>query len=78
MNEPTRDEEVEGKIPPHKHCKICGRMIPANKDYCSAKCERIDLDRRRSYETYRTWLFITLITMVILSVINIVLLGLGR
>ncbi len=66
------------EIPPHKHCKVCGAIIPPDKEYCSSKCEKVDVDRRKSYETYRMWLFVTLAMMLILAVINIVLIGLGR
>ncbi|MCD6510838.1 MAG: DUF2116 family Zn-ribbon domain-containing protein [Thermoprotei archaeon] len=78
MSKEEKREARTIKVPPHRHCKVCGKMIPPDAEYCSTKCEKIDLDRRKSYETYKTWLFITLAMIMVLAIVNIVLIGLGR
>lgn len=27
-------------VEPHKHCLVCGKAIPMDKNFCSEKCER--------------------------------------
>ena len=44
--------EIPKNIPSHKHCTICGKSIPVDKEFCSIECEeeykRIMKKRKRS------------------------------
>jgi Uncharacterized protein containing a Zn-ribbon len=31
--------EIPKNIPSHKHCTICGKSIPVDKEFCSPECE---------------------------------------
>ncbi|MGM0509929.1 MAG: DUF2116 family Zn-ribbon domain-containing protein [Thermoplasmatota archaeon] len=42
---------------PHKHCQICGKPVPLDKDFCSEKCREDYSDlmkkkKRRMYIIY--------------------------
>ncbi|RLF20178.1 MAG: DUF2116 family Zn-ribbon domain-containing protein [Thermoprotei archaeon] len=53
------------KVPDHKHCKVCGKVIPPDREYCSSRCEAIDLKQRREAELYRKWiLFLAVVLMI--------------
>ncbi len=45
--------EMVPEVPDHRHCPICGKVIPPNLEYCSVKCESIALKRRREEEFAR-------------------------
>ena len=34
-------------IPPHTHCKVCGRPIPLGKVYCSKECMEKDMKQQK-------------------------------
>ena len=56
------------KIPPHKHCKECGKAIPIDATFCSSQCEtqhRMKLRRRRN-QLYTYYLMMILLLIVIL------------
>jgi predicted nucleic acid-binding Zn ribbon protein len=59
----------KGWIPPHNHCRVCGKSIPVNKEFCSKKCEeeaeKITQRNKRSSRIYII-IFIVLMAMLLL------------
>lgn len=43
-------------IPPHSHCKVCGKAIPEGQIYCSKECRDKDL-KAQSREKKMMWVF---------------------
>ncbi len=63
------------RIPPHRHCKECGKPISLDQTYCSNQCEsasRAKLRRRRN-QLYTYYLL-----MVILLLAALIYLGYFR
>lgn len=46
-----------GNAPAHKHCPVCGKSMPVDKNFCSPDCEQEFSKRRRSQQR-RSWIFI--------------------
>lgn len=62
-----RAKESGGRLPPeHKHCPICGRVIPPDLEYCSTKCESIALRRKREEEFARKLMIILMAAFVLI------------
>ncbi len=42
-------KEKKVKIIDHRHCKVCGKAIPPNQEFCSEKCRKAyeDAERRQ-------------------------------
>ena len=58
------------ELPPdHKHCPICGKVIPPELEYCSTKCETIALRQKREEEFARKLMLILLVTFVLVIII---------
>jgi len=36
---------------PHKHCAICGKVIPEDSLFCSNQCEEVQARRDKRYKT---------------------------
>ncbi len=60
------------KVPPHKHCKVCGKVIPPDQDYCSSKCEAIDLKQKKEAEFVRKVSLIVIIFFFIAMVLSLI------
>ena len=58
-------------VPEHKHCPICGRVIPPNLEYCSVKCETLALKRKREEEFARKLIIIVSVVMILLFIASI-------
>jgi len=62
-------------IPPHSHCKVCGKAIPEGQIYCSKECRDEDLRRERRekrlmwgfYGAFMAILFIMLIAAYVVK-----------
>ncbi|MHA1733666.1 MAG: DUF2116 family Zn-ribbon domain-containing protein [Promethearchaeota archaeon] len=39
-------QKLRQKIPPHKHCSVCGKSIPLDREFCSQECA----DKYRGFE----------------------------
>ncbi len=59
----------------HRHCEICGKMIPPDQKYCSAKCESIAARRRREEEFTKR---LTIIALIAISLFMVISLFIGR
>jgi len=66
----------KSKIPDHKHCPVCGRVIGVNDEYCSSKCEEFDLKRRRQIARLRLMFYVS--TGIMLFLLLVVPLLLSR
>lgn len=47
------------KLAPHKHCGVCGKAIPEDKQFCSVKCREVYEQREKRYRfwTRLLWVF---------------------
>ncbi|MEM1524505.1 MAG: DUF2116 family Zn-ribbon domain-containing protein [Nitrososphaerales archaeon] len=69
----TKPKDKDVWIPPHTHCRVCGRSIPLQKEYCSNECklkEMKSLQRARRMQRITTLLFIILFA-VFLIIMNL-------
>ncbi|MGQ9718770.1 MAG: DUF2116 family Zn-ribbon domain-containing protein [Nitrososphaerales archaeon] len=52
-------------IPPHTHCRVCGKSIPLGKELCSNECrEKESKAQRKSKRTGRLYLVFLVILIV--------------
>jgi predicted nucleic acid-binding Zn ribbon protein len=71
---PKKRKEVEAvDVPDHRHCEICGRVVPPNERYCSPKCEEKAAKERKSMERFRKIWIAILVAFTIFMVIQILL-----
>ncbi|MCD6096648.1 MAG: DUF2116 family Zn-ribbon domain-containing protein [Thermoprotei archaeon] len=61
-------------IPPHNHCKVCGKVIPAGAEFCSPKCEEEYMRRRRELDNLRRWFILLNTVLLVLVAINTLIL----
>ncbi|KAA0006903.1 MAG: DUF2116 family Zn-ribbon domain-containing protein [Thermoplasmata archaeon] len=54
-------------IPPHNHCIICGKAIPAGEKFCSEKCkqEYERMVKRRKLYVYLMYLALALLLIML-------------
>ncbi|MBI2185403.1 MAG: DUF2116 family Zn-ribbon domain-containing protein [Thaumarchaeota archaeon] len=51
-------------IPAHKHCRICGRSMPANREYCSNECrDKAGKGEKKAKRMSRIWLLVLVVLM---------------
>lgn len=64
--------KLEQRIPPHQHCKICGKAIPLGKGLCSNECrEKSEKTQRRTKTIGRIYTVTLLIIMVALMLFTL-------
>ncbi|KYK29987.1 MAG: DUF2116 family Zn-ribbon domain-containing protein [Theionarchaea archaeon] len=51
-------------IQQHKHCPVCEKAIPADKKFCSDRCESVYEDRRKRAKRSQ-WMFYGFMAIVI-------------
>lgn len=53
---------------PHKHCIICGKVIPEDSVFCSKLCEEAQTRRDKRYKTMTRmyYLFFAIILFIIM------------
>ncbi len=57
--------ERHSSIPAHVHCKICGKAIPPNREYCSVEHKDADSKaHQRARRLNRVFVFSLVILMV--------------
>jgi predicted nucleic acid-binding Zn ribbon protein len=59
-------------IPPHTHCKVCGKAIPMGKIYCSNECREIEIkneQRAKRFTRIYTIFFIALLIFIVLMTV---------
>ncbi|MGC8568835.1 MAG: DUF2116 family Zn-ribbon domain-containing protein [Nitrososphaeria archaeon] len=57
-------------IPPHSHCKVCGKAIPEGQIYCSRECREKDLaaqrrERNLMWGFYALFIGLLVVTLII-------------
>ncbi|HDD63668.1 MAG: DUF2116 family Zn-ribbon domain-containing protein [Thermoprotei archaeon] len=58
------------KVPDHRHCPVCGKVIPPNVKYCSTKCEAIDTKRKRELEFTKKLIYLLIFTLFIITIVS--------
>jgi len=56
------------KIPPHKHCHVCGKSIPLTETICSEDCKQklVLFQKRKKMNYYLIYAFIAIMIALIL------------
>lgn len=58
-------------IPPHTHCKVCGKAIPVGKNYCSNECRESDVkSQQRAKRLSRIYTLFFVALMIILLIMT--------
>ncbi|MCL4435192.1 MAG: DUF2116 family Zn-ribbon domain-containing protein [Thaumarchaeota archaeon] len=61
----------KGWIPPHSHCRVCGKSVPVNKEFCSKQCEeeaaKITQRNKRSSRLYLIIFIVLMATLLLWS-----------
>lgn len=66
---PRKKTQVELDVAEHKHCEVCGRVIPPDERYCSPKCEEKAAKEKQSMERLRKiWIAMIIIFIVLMIV----------
>ncbi|HYB92941.1 MAG TPA: DUF2116 family Zn-ribbon domain-containing protein [archaeon] len=59
----------ETRIPPHKHCTVCGKATSENQEFCSNKCKEEYTKRERRYKTTTRITYLLFIVLILFFVI---------
>ncbi|MEM4311083.1 MAG: DUF2116 family Zn-ribbon domain-containing protein [Nitrososphaerales archaeon] len=59
------------KIPPHTHCRICGKAIPVNREYCSNECKDKETKMQKRNKRMQTLFIIIILVFFILMMITL-------
>ena len=60
---------VELNVTDHRHCEVCGKVIPPGERYCSPKCEEKAAKERQSMERLRkVWIAMIIIFIALMIV----------
>ncbi len=63
----TAAVEKRSGIPPHKHCRVCGRSMPMGRDYCTNECrDKAEKNEKRSKRMTRIWMIVFVALMAFL------------
>lgn len=59
-------------VPQHRHCKVCGRAIPPDQEFCSSQCKEDEERReRRAKRMTRIYFIIVFLLMALLILFTI-------
>jgi predicted nucleic acid-binding Zn ribbon protein len=59
----------EMRVPPHKHCIVCGKATSENQEFCSNKCKEEYTKRERRYKMTTRVTYLLFIVIIIVFVI---------
>ncbi len=70
-SEKKKKDPKDFYIPPHSHCKVCGKAIPEGQIYCSKECRDKDLNQQKK-EKNTLWVIygVFIAMLVILLVVS--------
>lgn len=67
-------EAAKLRIPPHEHCKVCGKAIPIGREICSNECREKDRKAhtraKRMTRIYTLSFIVLMILIVIFSLLT--------
>ncbi|MCD6383492.1 MAG: DUF2116 family Zn-ribbon domain-containing protein [Thermoplasmata archaeon] len=64
---PVSDEyRSSARIPPHKHCIVCGKAIPEDERFCSEECEAAFKRMQRAKILNFVYMFILVVVLMII------------
>lgn len=67
-------QKLKYRMAPHKHCVVCGRAVPLDKEVCSQECQ----DKYQSYEKKKGRKnYVQLGFLVVMMVVMMVIFGGG-
>lgn len=69
---PRREHEF---VPPHTHCRVCGRPVPLNRSYCSRECMEKDHKQQRRAKRMLQLYIASIVLLFILLIIYSATLG---
>ncbi|MDW8021999.1 MAG: DUF2116 family Zn-ribbon domain-containing protein [Nitrososphaerota archaeon] len=61
-------KEKKIRIVDHRHCRICGRTILPDQEFCSEKCRNISESMINREKRMRKMLFVIYVVMIIVLV----------
>ena len=71
---PSKEKSKSHSVPPHSHCKVCGKAIPVSKEHCSNECrgkeEKGEKRAKRMTKIYTTFFVVLMIVLVIFSLLG--------
>ncbi len=66
-----KKERESFDVPPHTHCKVCGRPIPLGQVYCSRECAEKDRQsQRRSTMLFAAYMGAVAVLFIVLMLIT--------
>lgn len=66
-----RKEREDFNVPPHTHCKVCGRPIPLGQVYCSRECAEKDRrEQRRSTIAFAAYMGAVAVVFIVLMLVT--------
>lgn len=57
-------------IPPHNHCKVCGRAVPEGRVHCSPECKEKDLKMEKRAKRMNLIFLLMLVALAILMLVS--------
>lgn len=65
-------EATKLRIPPHEHCKICGKAIPVGREVCSTECREKDRKaQKRTKRMTRIYTFSFILLMILIVIFSL-------
>lgn len=64
--------DTDGQIPDHSHCRICGKVIPFGRAFCSSEHELEHARGRKQLERMQRVFSVLMVTVAALFVLTIV------
>ncbi|MCI4460624.1 MAG: DUF2116 family Zn-ribbon domain-containing protein [Thaumarchaeota archaeon] len=66
-----KKERESFDVPPHTHCKVCGRPIPLGQVYCSRECAEKDRrEQRRSMTMFAVYMGVVAIIFIVMMLLT--------
>ena len=59
------------RIPPHTHCRICGKAIPVNKEYCSNECREKEIKIQKRNRRMNLLFMIILMALFLFMILTL-------
>lgn len=73
----SKKKEKKLKVVDHRHCKVCGKAIPPDREFCSSKCEEIERKVAARQKRMRNILLMVYVLVFLILLAMMALRGLG-